>query len=229
MKWYKPGLGEVHNEDHSQMIYCEDVDGIVDDVLAKEVCDMLNSKAQPAVEPVASPEVHEPRCPALIGDRCSCEKYDVAVDDAWAQFCGLVGDVPNAPYPGMIPAFERYYSQSFADKDWRNEASVWAASWKAAKAALASPAPAPNALDAETVKDAERLRGLHWATTLIETSAGGAYKEALQTAVDEMLDAVGNDYAKTTLDQYRRVLDCGLDAARAAIAAPSAQGKEGHR
>ncbi|QIL72276.1 hypothetical protein G7048_19110 [Diaphorobacter sp. HDW4B] len=91
-------------------------------------------------------------------------------------------------------------------------------------ALLTAPAPAPNALDAETVKDAERLRGLHWATTLIETSAGGAYEEALQTAVDEMLDAVGNDHAKTTLDQYRRVLDCGLDAARAAIAAQSAQG-----
>lgn len=53
MKWHNPGLGEVHNEDHSQMIYCEDVDGIVDDVLAKEVCDMLNSRVKPAVEPVA--------------------------------------------------------------------------------------------------------------------------------------------------------------------------------
>ena len=87
-----------------------------------------------------------------------------------------------------------------------------------------APAPAPNALDAETVKDAERLRGLHWATTLIETSAGGAYEEALQTAVEEMLNAVGNDLTKTTLDQYRKALDCGLDAARAAISAQSAQG-----
>lgn len=53
MKWHNPGLGEVHNEDHSQMIYCENADGIVDDGLAKEVCDLLNSKVKPAVEPVA--------------------------------------------------------------------------------------------------------------------------------------------------------------------------------
>ena len=32
----------------------------------------------------------------------------------------------------MIGAFERYYGQSFADKDWRKETSVWAAAWQSA-------------------------------------------------------------------------------------------------
>ena len=71
MKWYKPGLGEVHNEDHSQMIYCEDADGIVDNELAERVCELLNSEAQTAVEPaVFSDEdyVLVPR--GLLGAAC---------------------------------------------------------------------------------------------------------------------------------------------------------------
>jgi len=35
----------------------------------------------------------------------------------------------DAPYPGMIEAFEAHYGQSFTDKDWSNEASTWAAAW----------------------------------------------------------------------------------------------------
>lgn len=50
-------------------------------------------------------------------------------DKAWSQFCGGIGRGPNAPYPGMIEAFETHYSQSFVDKDWRNETGVWAAAW----------------------------------------------------------------------------------------------------
>lgn len=52
-----------------------------------------------------------------------------------------IGDSPSAPYPGMIAAFERHYGQSFADKDWRDEASVWAAAWKASKARSAAQEP----------------------------------------------------------------------------------------
>lgn len=88
----------------------------------------------------AAPEIHEPKCPALDGAGCTCAKPDPTIDRAWAQFCGGIGDGLDAPYPGMISAFERYYSQSFADKAWRNEASVWAAAWKAALLA-ASPTP----------------------------------------------------------------------------------------
>ncbi len=91
-------------------------------------------------------EMHEAMCPALTGGRCTCERNDPAVDKAWARFCGGIGDGPDAPYPGMISAFERYYSQSFIDKDWRNEASVWAAAWKQALLTAAAPTtqPAPD-------------------------------------------------------------------------------------
>ena len=75
-------------------------------------------------------EVHEPGCPALTGDDCTCDKYDPIVDKAWVRFCAGIGDGPDAPYPGMIATFEQYYGQSFADKTWRSEASVWAAAWK---------------------------------------------------------------------------------------------------
>jgi hypothetical protein len=47
----------------------------------------------------------------------------------------------------MISAFERYYAQSFTDKDWRREASVWAAAWKQAMLAAAPTTQvAPGAL-----------------------------------------------------------------------------------
>lgn len=39
---------------------------------------------------------------------------------------------PDVPFPGMQEAFEAHYSQSFTDRDWRREAGVWAAAWKAA-------------------------------------------------------------------------------------------------
>lgn len=38
----------------------------------------------------------------------------------------------HGPYPGMAEAFEARYSVPFDDPDWRGEASVWAAAWKAA-------------------------------------------------------------------------------------------------
>lgn len=40
----------------------------------------------------------------------------------------------SVPYHGMREAFEIHYGQSFVDRDWFNESSVWAAAWKAAKA-----------------------------------------------------------------------------------------------
>jgi len=42
------------------------------------------------------------------------------------------GNSFDVPYPGMSEAFEAHFGQSFEDRDWRIEASVWAASWKAA-------------------------------------------------------------------------------------------------
>lgn len=51
------------------------------------------------------------------------------IDRAWARFCGAFGDGPDAPYPGMIAAFETHYGQSFRDREWRTESACWAAAW----------------------------------------------------------------------------------------------------
>lgn len=44
--WHAPGLGEVHNADHTKLIYCskviKDADERVDDELAARVCELLN-------------------------------------------------------------------------------------------------------------------------------------------------------------------------------------------
>lgn len=74
-------------------------------------------------------EIHDALCPALTGGKCACTESPVTVDKAWSKFCGGIGRGPDAPYPGMIEAFETHYGQSFTDRDWRNEASTWAAAW----------------------------------------------------------------------------------------------------
>jgi len=51
---------------------------------------------------------------------------------AWKRFSDEVFRSPDAPYPGMIAAFEKHYGQSWADREWRDEARTWAAAWKAA-------------------------------------------------------------------------------------------------
>ena len=101
-----------------------------------EVAALRAALAEPA--PVQEPEMHEAMCPALTGGKCNCPTSPVSVDNDWSQFCGGIGRGPDAPYPGMIEAFEAHYAQSFADRDWRKETGVWAAAWKAAKA---QPAP----------------------------------------------------------------------------------------
>ena len=44
-EWHAPGLGEVHNEDHTKIIYCETA-GVVDDELAHKICDLLNQHTE---------------------------------------------------------------------------------------------------------------------------------------------------------------------------------------
>jgi len=45
----------------------------------------------------------------------------------------------------MIEAFEAHYGQTFTDKDWRNETSIWAAAWGYAvrRCNVVPTAPAP--------------------------------------------------------------------------------------
>ena len=47
-KWHAPGLGEVHSENHDQMIFCEketspDDVRMVDDEMDSRICDLLNA------------------------------------------------------------------------------------------------------------------------------------------------------------------------------------------
>ena len=78
------------------------------------------------------------------------------VDWAWARFCGAFGDGPDAPYPGMIAAFETHYGQSFRDKEWRTEAACWAAAWSKAAARAESSLSAPQSDALEQVRAEER-------------------------------------------------------------------------
>ncbi len=59
--WHAPGLGEVHNADHSKMIYCADGDGVADDALANEVLNAMLSATPPPPdrEPLSDQEVLE--------------------------------------------------------------------------------------------------------------------------------------------------------------------------
>jgi hypothetical protein len=99
---------------------------------------------QPGVEP----EIHDAKCPALDGGACGCAESRSFIDKPWARFCGAFGRGPDAPYPGMIEAFEAHYSQSFTDREWHNETAVWAAAWKKAKA---HQSPQPQQPAVETV------------------------------------------------------------------------------
>lgn len=74
---------------------------------------------------------------------------ECVIDRTWVRFCGAFGDGPDAPYPGMIEAFEAHYGQSFRDKDWRTEAACWAAAWH--KAVLVAAGRACAADDSDRV------------------------------------------------------------------------------
>lgn len=69
------------------------------------------------------------------------DAQDESVRKSWARFSHELHRSPDAPYPGMSEAFEQHFSQSFTDREWRAEASTWAAAWKAAKRHRPHPAP----------------------------------------------------------------------------------------
>lgn len=71
-------------------------------------------------------------------------EQDTSVRKAWARFSNELHRSPDAPYPGMADAFERHFSQSFTDREWRAESATWAAAWKAAKNHGAQAQPAPS-------------------------------------------------------------------------------------
>jgi hypothetical protein len=55
----------------------------------------------------------------------------------------------EGPLPGMISAFEQQFGQDWADRDWRNETSVWACAWRAALAAPTTGKREPDESDEE--------------------------------------------------------------------------------
>lgn len=69
------------------------------------------------------------------------DAQDESVRKSWARFSHELHRSPDAPYPGMSEAFEQHFSQSFTDREWRAEASTWAAAWKAAKRHRPHPTP----------------------------------------------------------------------------------------
>jgi len=69
---------------------------------------------------------------------------DESVRKSWARFSNELHRSPDAPYPGMADAFERHFSQSFTDREWRAESATWAAAWKAAKRHEAQAQPSPS-------------------------------------------------------------------------------------
>lgn len=71
-------------------------------------------------------------------------RMDESVRKAWARFSNAIVSGDDAPYPGMSEAFERHFSQSFTDREWRTESATWAAAWKAAKRHEAQAQPAPS-------------------------------------------------------------------------------------
>ena len=48
-EWHVPGLGEVHNEAHDQMIFCTNEDDVGCDSPAKKVCNALNATSRAAI------------------------------------------------------------------------------------------------------------------------------------------------------------------------------------
>ena len=77
----------------------------------------------------------------LPGAQPAPSEQDASVRKAWARFSHELHRSPDAPYQGMADAFEQHFSQSFIDREWRAEATTWAAAWKAAKRHGAQLAP----------------------------------------------------------------------------------------
>ena len=127
------------------------------------------------------------------------------VDRAWARFCGAFGDGPDAPYPGMIAAFETHYGQSFRDKEWRTEAACWAAAWSKATARAEASLAEPQ-LDADgpwksTVID--QLVIAHILTAEHESDPLKAIQDLLAYHADIAVDPRVSGAAATLVEQAK--------------------------
>lgn len=87
------------------------------------------------------------KLPPAPGAQPAPSEKDEPIRKAWARFKNELHRSPDALYPGMSEAFEKHFSQSFTDREWRAESATWAAAWKAAKRHEAQAQPAPSIPD----------------------------------------------------------------------------------
>ena len=134
-------------------------------------------------------EKQEPgACLPLSGAQPEPSGEDDAVRKSWARFSNELHRSPDAPYPGMSEAFEKHFSQSFTDREWRAESGTWAAAWKAAKNHDAQPAPSvPDAWkkDLFLIKHAMAMNNWNWnseASDDLKREAYAAIKRLLAAA-----------------------------------------------
>ena len=142
---------------------------------------------------------------AITAAEAQLTDYSSTVDRAWARFCGAFGDGPDAPYPGMIAAFETHYGQSFRDKEWRTEAACWAAAWiKAtarAEASLAEPQPDADGPWKSAVID--QLVIAHILTAEHESDPLKALQDLLAYHADIAVDPRVSGAAATLVEQAK--------------------------
>lgn len=83
-------------------------------------------------EGTTCPHCHDWPDPAPFAQEAADTGADERVERALGQFYMGVSDSDKTPYPGMAEAFEGHFGQSWQDRDWRQEASTWAAAWRKA-------------------------------------------------------------------------------------------------
>ena len=86
-----------------------------------DICGTCDGRGCPVCKPEPNPHAAPPApavepSPREIRLRAAMERMDTI-----------------GPLPGMIAAFETQFGQTWTDPDWRQEASVWASAWRAAK------------------------------------------------------------------------------------------------
>jgi len=157
--------------------------------------------------------------PLYTAPPASQEQADTqAVDKAWGRFAIAMGDAPGSPYPGMAKAFEEHFGQSWVDKDWRNEQSVWAAAWRKAwdahahqSAQRASQEQAQQPLKSFAPLFERNRAGIEQAKAEMDAEAqqpsGGEVS-------DELIDRIADDYED---DCGRIRMDKVFDFARAIL------------
>lgn len=158
-----PGKVTVTTDDHGRCVAVTrtDDEGRILSVIweAGEMEKPVNARLVEALERIADPrnfhfagdaQVVAREALAAAEAKLAEPVNERVIDRTWARFCGAFGDGPDAPYPGMIEAFETHYGQSFRDKDWRTEAACWAAAWRKA-VLVANPQAEPVRLTDEQV------------------------------------------------------------------------------